>query len=142
MAEYRFANNQFYPHSEYQLYAAAGCWPVNGIDVSIDVRNSFAGTFPPGKTVGTDKDGMPVWVDLPQPTMDERIASIESVRASLLSYADTVSADWRTELALDEISDSDRKKLSAWMAYKREVKAISTANAITPGFEWPAIPAQ
>ncbi|HBC82626.1 MAG TPA: phage tail protein, partial [Escherichia sp.] len=41
-------------------------------------------------------------------------------------------------LLLDEISAVDREKLSAWMAYKREVKAvdISTASVIT----WPSQP--
>ncbi|EPH3079578.1 tail fiber assembly protein, partial [Citrobacter freundii] len=50
-------------------------------------------------------------------------------------------ADWRTELALGDISDDDRIKLSAWMAYKRAVKAVIAEDAIRDGFQWPAIPA-
>ncbi|EEO7477491.1 tail fiber assembly protein, partial [Salmonella enterica subsp. diarizonae] len=47
--------------------------------------------------------------------------------------------DWRTELMLGEISDANRDKLSAWLAYKSEVKTVDVT--ITPeNVNWPDIP--
>lgn len=64
----------------------------------------------------------------------------ERLRQQLLANADAVTADWRTELALGEISDTDKASLSAWMAYKRDVKAVKGDVAITDGFAWPTKP--
>lgn len=47
--------------------------------------------------------------------------------------------DWRTELMLGEISDANREKLSAWLAFKNDVK--STNVTIDPEHViWPAFP--
>ncbi|EJB5576283.1 tail fiber assembly protein [Citrobacter freundii] len=83
----------------------------------------------------------PVWADTPPPTRQQRLDYAERYRSSLLAHADAVTADWRTELALSEISDEDKTQLSAWMAYKRQVKAVSAEAAIADGFQWPALPA-
>ncbi|EBW5674352.1 tail fiber assembly protein, partial [Salmonella enterica subsp. enterica serovar London] len=53
-------------------------------------------------------------------------------------------ADWRTELALGEISDDDKASLTKWMAYIRELKSLvltgisdeATFNKI----QWPVLP--
>lgn len=42
----------------------------------------------------------------------------------LLAKADATMIDWRTELMLGEISDDNMDKLSAWLAYKNQVKAV------------------
>ncbi|ELJ4824482.1 tail fiber assembly protein [Salmonella enterica] len=48
-------------------------------------------------------------------------------------------ADWRTELALGEISDANRDKLSAWLANKNEVKLVDITT--TPdNIIWPVSP--
>ncbi|MCB2241619.1 tail fiber assembly protein, partial [Salmonella enterica] len=47
--------------------------------------------------------------------------------------------DWRTELMLGEISDANRDKLSAWLDYKNEVKAVDVTT--TPdNVNWPEKP--
>ncbi|EDH8969544.1 phage tail protein [Salmonella enterica subsp. enterica serovar Agona] len=61
---------------------------------------------------------------VPQPTQEQVIAAAENERQRLLNYADTVMLDWRTELMLGEISDANRAKLSAWLAYKNQVKSV------------------
>lgn len=58
----------------------------------------------------------------PPVTQEQLIADAEQERERLLAYADAVILDWRTELMLGEISDANRGKLSAWLAYKNEVK--------------------
>ncbi|EEC8210616.1 tail fiber assembly protein, partial [Escherichia coli] len=49
-----------------------------------------------------------------------------------------VTADWRVELMLGDISSTDKEKLSAWMDYKKEVKAVDTSTA--PEISWPELP--
>ncbi|ECJ4667803.1 tail fiber assembly protein, partial [Salmonella enterica subsp. diarizonae] len=69
----------------------------------------------------------------------ELIQVAENERQRLLTHADKVMLDWRTELMLGEISDANRDKLSAWMAYKSEVKTVDVTT--TPdNVNWPVPP--
>lgn len=138
---YEAPNNLFYCDMNKQAYVDAGTWPEDMMEVSAETFTEFAGTPPSGKVRIAGEDGLPAWTDLPPPTTEEKIHAMEAMRAQLLAYADEVTADWRTELALDEISDEDKARLSAWMAYKRQVKAITAEAAAADGFEWPAMPA-
>ncbi len=116
-------------------------YPADALDIDEPLFWAYSGAPPEGKVRIAGEDGLPAWADLPPPTAEEKIHAMEAMRAQLLAYADEVTADWRTELALDEISNEDKAKLSAWMAYKRQVKAITAEVAIADGFEWPAMPA-
>ncbi|AIR63525.1 tail fiber assembly protein [Cedecea neteri] len=68
------------------------------------------------------------------------ISDAELKRKTLLSEANNTTADWRTELTLGVISDSDKENLIAWMEYIKAVKAIDTSTA--PDIEWPTVPNQ
>lgn len=138
--KYIFSNNGFYPLSMKDVYINAGSWPESGVEVGSDVFEEFTGTPPEGKYCGTNGNGEPVWIDNPPPTAEELKASFESFRQQLLSEVDVITADWRTELALDDISDSDREKLSSWMKYKRQVKALSYDETLSSDFVWPEKP--
>ncbi|ENP2198809.1 tail fiber assembly protein [Salmonella enterica] len=71
-------------------------------------------------------------------------AKAETTRQKLLDDANSVITDWRTELALGEISDNDKDSLTKWMAYIRELKSLvltgisdeATFNKI----QWPVLP--
>lgn len=137
---YSAKNNAFYLLAMKSQYESAGAWPTDGVSVADAVFNEFAAPAPVGKIRAAGRDGLPVWVDIPHPPREQLIVAAERNRQELLSYADRVIADWRTELALDEISDGDKVKLSAWMAYKRAVKAVSAEDAVAPDFAWPVQP--
>lgn len=122
-------------------YLESGMWPEDGIDVSDEVAAEFTGQPPKGKTIGVGSDGMPEWVDLPPQTREELISAIEQVRQQLLGHADAVMLDWRTELMLGEISDANRTKLSAWLAYKNQVKSVDVTTD-PEHVNWPASPAE
>ncbi|EIR2523749.1 tail fiber assembly protein [Escherichia coli] len=76
----------------------------------------------------------------PPPTHEQLIQAAENERQRLLFAADAIMLDWRTELMLGEISDANRAKLSAWLAYKNQVNAVDKNEAITEGFNWPNAP--
>nr|WP_255211683.1 tail fiber assembly protein [Pseudescherichia vulneris] len=68
-------------------------------------------------------------MDAPLPTTEELVAQAEQTRQALLKRVDEVTTDWRVELALEDISEGAKAKLSAWMNYKREIKAVNVSTA-------------
>lgn len=77
---------------------------------------------------------------MPPPTKEELVHNAENDRQRRLAHADAIILDWRTELMLGEISDVNRAKLSAWMAYKSEVKSVD-ATTDPEHVNWPKPPA-
>lgn len=139
MFQYSPSTNSFYPDDLLSVYEEAGTLPNDLIPVSEDVFREFTATPEPGKMRVVGSDGLPAWGDIPPPTHEELIAIAEQVRQQLLTHADAVMLDWRTELMLGEISDANRAKLSAWLAYKNEVKAVDvTTNP--EHVNWPVPP--
>lgn len=132
-------NNAFYPEELKQSYLSSGTWPVDALLVESNVFDEFAlGEIPEGKVRGAGNDGYPAWLDIPPPTHEERVVAAEQYRQQLLRQIDEVTADWRVELMLGDISDEDKTNLSEWMAYKKAVKAVDTSTA--PDIAWPTPP--
>lgn len=75
----------------------------------------------------------------PPPTREELIAAAEQIRQQLLAHADATMLDWRTELMLGDISDANREKLSAWLAYKNDVKSVDVTTD-PEHVSWPVPP--
>lgn len=114
-------------------------WPSDAVLVTEEETAEYWMTIPPdGKKLGA-VDGKPAWVDIPPPTREELIATAENERQRLLTRADAMMLDWRTELMLGEISDTNRAKLSEWLAYKNEVKAVDVTTD-PEHVSWPAAP--
>ncbi|EAA8668849.1 phage tail protein [Salmonella enterica subsp. enterica serovar Typhimurium] len=71
-------------------------------------------------------------------------AKAETTRQKLLTDANSTIADWRTELALGDISDDDKANLTQWMAYIRKLKALDLSEvkneATFTAIRWPALP--
>ncbi|HFU1236777.1 MULTISPECIES: tail fiber assembly protein [Citrobacter] len=139
MYQYSPSTNSFYPDDLLSVYEDAGTLPNDLAPVSEDVFREFTATPEPGKMRVASSDGLPAWGDIPPPTHEELIAIAEQVRQQLLTHADAVMLDWRTELMLDEISDANRAKLSAWLAYKNEVKAVDVTTE-PEHVNWPVPP--
>jgi hypothetical protein len=142
MNEYYFSpsTNAFYPSLMFDDYNAAKTLPDDLNPVSNEVFIEFSGLPPEGKIRSPGSDGMPSWQDVPPPTHEEEVATAEQYRQQLLRQIDDVTADWRVELMLGDISDEDKANLTEWMAYKKEVKAVDTSTA--PDVTWPEPPAE
>ncbi|EAM9517181.1 tail fiber assembly protein [Salmonella enterica] len=83
-------------------------------------------------------DGMQ-WVTDTEAQYAAAITQAENERQRLLKHADAVMLDWRTELMLGEISDANKAKLSAWLAYKNEVKSVDVTTD-PEHVSWPVLP--
>lgn len=101
------------------------------------------GDYPPDSTPEAPATPYDIW-DGQKWVADsaaKRKADIEYAgeqRLRLLSEVDDITSDWRVTLMLGDISESDKAKLSAWMVYKSEVKAVDVSTA--PDVTWPVKP--
>ncbi|EMY9194449.1 tail fiber assembly protein [Salmonella enterica] len=117
-------------------YAVSMLWPVNMSVAEIDAADCPDDCRGDGSWLYIDGKVLPVPVDYQ--------AKAETTRQKLLDAANSAIADWRTELALGEISDDDKASLTKWMAYIRELKSLvltgisdeATFNKI----QWPVLP--
>lgn len=135
---YSPADNMFYSYAWKDDFDNAGTWPSDANDVSDDVYRQFSGNPPAGKMRVAGDNGMPAWGDTPPLTPEQRIAQAEQERDLRLDYANKVTADWRTELTLGVISDSDKTALIEWMAYIKRVKSTDVSNP--ENITWPVKP--
>lgn len=135
---YSAGNNEFIPVELESQYRDAGTFPDDAVIVADDISAEFIQIAPSGKVRAAGDDGLPEWVDIPPPTHDELIVQAEAERQLLLDEASSITADWRTELALDIISEGDKTKLINWMKYIKAVKAVDVSTA--PDVSWPVQP--
>lgn len=128
----------FFARAWQQEYIDSGTWPEDALIISDDLYYQYSSAPPPGKKL-ISVDNLPAWGDVPPPTHEELIAAAEQVRQQLLAHADATMLDWRTELMLGELSDANRAKLSAWLAYKNDVKAVDVTTD-PEHVSWPVPP--
>ncbi|ECA2188542.1 phage tail protein [Salmonella enterica subsp. enterica serovar Offa] len=140
MSNFAFSPSKeaFFARAWQQEYIDSGTWPNDAVSISDDLYYQYSSAPPPGKKL-ISVDNLPAWGDVPPLTIEELIADAEQVRQQLLVQADATMLDWRTELMLDEISDANRAKLSAWLAYKNDVKSVDVTTD-PEHVSWPVPP--
>ncbi|NQE79310.1 virus tail fiber assembly protein lambda gpK [Pantoea ananatis] len=79
------------------------------------------------------------WVEDLSLKNEADMLSAEKHRENILNSIDETISDWRIELFLGDISDSNKAKLSTWMDYKSAIKAVDVSTA--PDVSWPTPPA-
>lgn len=70
MNSYKFSalKNAFYPIALQKIYEEAEAWPADAVDVDDSVYQEFAANISPvGKMRAVGDDGLPVWIDIPEP---------------------------------------------------------------------------
>ncbi|WP_446030636.1 tail fiber assembly protein [Lelliottia amnigena] len=87
MTEYYYSasENGFMPAGQKEIYVAAGTWPDDAVEVDEEVFIEFTQTPPAGKIRGGNKDGLPVWLDVPAPTHEESVAAADAEKHRLES---------------------------------------------------------
>ncbi|EED6909403.1 tail fiber assembly protein [Salmonella enterica subsp. enterica] len=84
MNTYKFSarTNAFYPIAQQELYEEAGTWPADAVDVDDSVYQEFAANIAPvGKMRAAGDDGLPVWIDIPEP--DPQLQSTRQTTSQL-----------------------------------------------------------
>ncbi len=130
----------FYDEADKEKYEAGIGWPTDSVPINNATWERYRSVPPDGFQLGSSADGGPAWVPVPPPTQAELISAAEEQRQRLLLHIDEVTADWRIELMLGDISDEAKANLSDWMGYKKLVKAVNTSTA--PNIDWPTPPVE
>lgn len=112
--------------------------PEDLIEISDSLYRELLDGQSAGKIISTDDAGVPYLADPPPKTKEEAIREAESEKSNLLQTVDTKTRLWQTQLALDMISDSDKKSLISWMKYAQAIQSVDTTKA--PDIKWPTIP--
>lgn len=115
--------------------------PLN-LSVAELETDSLPSGFPGEATSRWEFDGKKV-TEKPL-TPEEWQAKAEQQRQNLLTAANASTADWRTELQLDVISEEDKVSLIKWMAYIKALKALDLSSVIDEAeystVVWPVSP--
>lgn len=125
----------FYIGSTLKLYENAGALPEDLIEVTPETASEFMANAQPGKIIGADAQGLPVWMDAPQLTPDEIQVEATAKKANLRSIADSEIA-WRQDAVDAEIAtEEESAALSEWKKYRVLLMRVDTAAP-----EWPTPP--
>jgi hypothetical protein len=122
---YSATNNGFYHDALREVYeASANGWPDDAQQITDELYRSLIEGQAIGKMIVADTNGAPVLAD----RLIDWSARAEQQRTDLLTTANSMTADWRTELELGVISDLDRSALVMWMAYISELKSLDLSS--------------
>ena len=123
--------NGFLPLVWKEEKEATDSWPDDAIEISYENYLKFTTDVPEGKILGS-VDGLPAWVDIPQPTQDELIASAEATKLRLKAQADA-EIDWRQD-AVDAgiATDEETAALTEWKKYRVLLMRVDTAKPVWP----------
>lgn len=130
---YRFNGVFFYPYDLKSDYEASGAWPEDGLDVSDEVFNEFAGNAPPeGKVLGVGASGEPVWEDAPLPTEEALATQARAERNRLLSEVDSISpVRW---------AGMTKAEQDGWVAYRQALLDVPQQEGFPNDIIWPDRP--
>jgi hypothetical protein len=72
------------------VYVRNGNWPDDAVEVSDELFSEYS-SFQNGngKVRGVGEDGMPAWVDAPEPTPENKIAVAEMQKQKLIEQANS-----------------------------------------------------
>lgn len=90
MSNYHFSAgaNAFYANALREVYEEAGTWPADAVAVDDSVYQEFAANISPaGKMRAVGGDGMPVWMDIPEPDPQLRATRQTVPQLSLAAFA-------------------------------------------------------
>lgn len=68
---YSAVKNAFFPDELKDAYQDAGNWPQDAAEVEESVFTTYSASPPQGKQRAADKDGLPCWVNIPLPDIED-----------------------------------------------------------------------
>ncbi|EKN4882477.1 tail fiber assembly protein [Yersinia enterocolitica] len=110
----------------------------NLVVVTDEELGTYWRQLPPiGKILGV-AIGRPAWVDLPPPTHEELVESVNAKKSQLKSVADS-EIEWRQDTVDDgSASEKEIADLAEWRKYRVALMRIDISKA--PDIEWPVSP--
>ncbi|MEA3725902.1 tail fiber assembly protein [Enterobacter cloacae] len=131
--------NSFYLISDLLAYIRNDNWPQDAVEVSDDVFTEFA-PFQrgDGKIRGAGDDGLPAWVNAPEPAKEDLLRSAEARRGTLIAKASLEIEMLADAEADNSITDHERELLAQWKAYRLALRRLDLSPV--PDITWPEVP--
>ena len=137
------SRNTFFNSDWRDLYDAAGTWPADAIEVGTETFQEFAMGDPPmGKQRAAGEDGLPIWIDVPSPTEEERLVRAVLEISRLLQLAALNIAPLQDAVDTDVATEAEIQSLKAWKLYRVSVNRVPSQNGYPQVIHWPEIPGQ
>lgn len=130
--------NSFYATSLSDEYDSAGTLPDDAFTVDDSIYIEYSRKSPAGKVRVADKNGLPVWGDIPPLTDEELITVAEAKKQMLITEVNTETEMLRARLALGRIREDEKAQLNAWLDYLDLLEAVDASTA--PDIDWPQKP--
>lgn len=132
----------FFAQDLKDVYDSAGTWPDDAVSIDNDTWRQFIFTQPLGKQLGADAQGMPVWIDNPEPTEEELIAAASKEKQERIEQGNFYinSRQWPSKLSLQRLSDDEKAAFNTWLDYLDALDAVDISAA--PNIHWPEKPAE
>jgi len=109
--------NAFYASELKEGYIAAGTWPDDAKEIDESLYLTFIDP-PQGKYRGVNEEGMPCWLDIPPPTVDELKRDNEAQKQSLIKTANEHIAYLQDAVDLEIATDEEITLLKEWKKYR------------------------
>lgn len=123
--------NGFLPLAWKKEKEVTDSWPSDAVEISHEDYLTFTTDAPEGKKLGS-VDGLPAWVDIPPPTLEELTANAEAMKLGLKANADSEIA-WRQDAFDAEIATAEETAaLSEWKKYRVLLMRVDTAKPVWP----------
>ena len=131
------SENAFYVNELKESYIAAGTWPLDVIEVDESLYLTFIDP-PLGKYRGVNEEGMPCWLEIPPPTVEELKHDNEAQKQYLIKAANEHIAYLQDAVELEIATDEEASSLKEWKKYRVLLNRIDTS--LVSNINWPAKP--
>ncbi|EOY4469464.1 tail fiber assembly protein [Cronobacter sakazakii] len=142
MSDFFFSASEktFFIKATLPLYENAGTLPADVIEIDNNVAREFMADARPGKVIGVDESGMPVWIDAPPPSQEEVILSNTIKKQVYINQANDYinNKQWPGKAAMGRLTNMERNSYNQWLDYLDALEAID--NTSSQNIAWPESP--
>lgn len=140
MSNYKFSATTagFYPVSLLDSYEQAGTLPADLVDVTDATYTEFTGQPPEDKMRGSDKKGLPAWMDIPKPTPEQARSQAMYRKKNSMAEASAIITPLQDALDTGIATEDETRRLTTWKTYRALLGRINPEDA--PEIKWPNRP--
>ncbi|MDU7205756.1 MAG: tail fiber assembly protein [Enterobacter asburiae] len=139
---YSPSENAFYAVALKNTYELSGTWPSDALDIPDNISAEYMAESPEGKLRIAGDDGYPIWIDKPEPTLDELIAAANAEKQERIVHANDYmnSKQWPGKAALGRLKGDELTQYTDWLDYLDALEAVNSSSV--PIISWPTPPVE
>ncbi|WP_337048659.1 tail fiber assembly protein [Serratia fonticola] len=135
---YSASTNILYVLEDKPAYDANGNWPEDVKPITDAEWTTYCTQGPEGKMRGADSQGLPCWVDIPQPSKAQAVQAAKVDKSQRLALATKNIAPLQDAQELGIASEDEQAQLLAWKRYRVLINRLEPNDA--PDIDWPLVP--